>query len=149
MNELLKAVLDNDEKLVRMLVRTKPELVFEKGRSGRDAIQLAKASGNTFCLVAMLREYSESTEDMEQCKELLLQYILELSNVYFCAQWEEGIEERVWHVAFEDAVDPVIDLDPESRLDIRWLVSRTNAWPDLSNPDAVVWISKDRVGGKC
>ena len=141
MNELHKAILDNDEKLVRTLVRTKPELVFEVGQSGRDSIQLAKASGNIFCLVAILRESSDLIEDVDQYKELLLLYIYELSNVYFCAQWEEGIEKRIWRVTFEDIIDPIIELDPESRLDLKWLASRVNAWPDLSSQDVIVWKS--------
>jgi hypothetical protein len=131
-SELIRAILDGNEALVRALARTRHELLGTRSDTGTLPVDLAIAAGRSVIATILLR-CGGAGDRAPDHGQLLLDCMGELSEAWFCAGWLDGIEVRLWRFmktgespfhAYEALTDP----EPGVRDDLRYLVDRAQIW---------------------
>jgi hypothetical protein len=158
MNPLVKAIINSDIAAVRQIATTNKVLLTTKTDNDEYPIELAKKKGIHRIEVAIARQIDyQSFYTQAQLQKLLLNYISELSEEYYCASWLDSIEFQLWDLLQQQYEDIIkIDfwrkrVDKEELEDMRFLAEATNCWGIWDEePEAIPipleqWISI-RVG---
>ncbi|MDA0195468.1 MAG: hypothetical protein O2887_16770 [Bacteroidetes bacterium] len=134
MNPLIDAILHSDDTTVRNLLKSSLVLVNKRSTSRDLPIELAKKNGQKKIEVIFVR-YTDWTccYSKDELKQLLVDFISEISEDYFAAGWLNGIEFDLWRLISTGNLPEyhsVVTLDED--LDIieglRLLSNITNTW---------------------
>ncbi|MDP9310174.1 MAG: hypothetical protein M3R24_04645 [Chloroflexota bacterium] len=132
MSELIDAILKGDERRVRTLAETRPDLLYVRSFTGLFPVALARKAGRASMVVALLRAHAPDSEDPTNYPSLLIDYLSELSGTLWCAGWLADIEFIMWHslVTGESPLGDLIEATAlaETHADLRFLVEQCNGW---------------------
>lgn len=134
MNTLEKAIIDSDIAAVRQIATTDKVLLMTKTDNDEYPIELAKKKGIHRIEVAIAQQIDyKRFYTQAQLQRLLLNYISEISEEYFCAGWQDSIEFLLWDLFQQDYKDIKEHefwrkIDQQELEDMRFLAEATNCW---------------------
>lgn len=135
MNPLVKAIIDSDIAAVRQIATIDKTLLITKTDNDEYPVELAKKKGIHRIEVAIARQIDyQNFYTQSQLQRLLLNYISELSEEYYCAGWLDSIEFQLWDLLQQNYEDIIkVDfwrkrVDKEELQDMRFLAQTTNCW---------------------
>jgi hypothetical protein len=126
------AVLE-DIKTLRKVVQSENELLYQPSENGTVPLLLAKQKGVKRFEVAIARQVNyQAYYSQEELKRLLVDYISELSEEYWCAGWYADIEYELWEIldlSIEE-MEPFWQrrVEPQDLSDLKWLSQVTSSW---------------------
>ncbi|MDH3974657.1 MAG: hypothetical protein OEV42_10310 [Deltaproteobacteria bacterium] len=146
MNLLISKILEHDQNGVLELITANPELLNQASESNRSPIEVAKATGNPYIYVTLLRHYEPNHKIEENWYELLTEYISQISNDWICSSWNKDIEYEIWHAIKGNpfcisGYDEFADLTPEIKNDLEYLSLKVDGWA-IFEENQVVPIEK-------
>ena len=134
MTRLIKAILDSDSETVRKLLKSSTALINQRTELGDLPIDLAKKKGLKRIEVLFVK-YTDWTSaySKEELKELLVDFISELSQDYFAAGWLNGIEFDTWDLISKGIISDAFSLvtlseDLDTIEDLKSLSNITGTW---------------------
>lgn len=142
---LVRAILHTDVPQVRAIVQAAPELLQLHTSTGQTPLALAKDKGHKGIEMALVRQV-----DMTRCytspevQQLLVDYLVEVSQDCMGAGWMEGIEFEVWAVLQQDPATSDTArwwhtcLTPEQADDLAFLAQASGHWP--------LWSEEETAG---
>jgi hypothetical protein len=152
MNPLVKAIIDSDIAAVRQIATRDKSLLMTRTDNDEYPIELAKKKGIHRIEVAIARQIEYKIfYTQARLQRLLLNYISEISEEYFCAGWNDSIEFLLWDLLQQEYKD-IIEHEFWRRIelqeleDMKFLAEVTNCWAiwDEENEEITVpleqWI---------
>jgi len=134
MTRLIKAILDSDSETVRKLLKSSSALINQRTELGDLPIELAKKKGLKRIEVLFVKYTNwTSSYSKEELKELLVDFISELSQDYFAAGWLNGIEFDTWDLISKGIISDAFSLvtlseDLDTIEDLKSLSNITGTW---------------------
>ncbi|SMB79699.1 hypothetical protein SAMN00120144_3979 [Hymenobacter roseosalivarius DSM 11622] len=137
---LVRAILHTNVPQVRAIIQATPEVLLRTTSNHQYPIELAKDKGHKAIETAIARQLDVTQfYSGKELQRLLVDYLAEVSEHYFCAGWRDSLEFEVWAVVQQDSVASAnprfwnAPLDPEQLADLTFLANKTGCWATWSD----------------